>query len=248
MSPCRTPEAVGQLVIVVLAAAQTLATADRVSCGVASGTCRVVRVVSIRVEAAAPIATTAAITRLRRNPWVKPAGWASSAPNTAMARAPPSWRLVLNTPLAVPASASGTLFSNTAVIGGITSGPARPTGSISTATVTGAAVEVDGGEQGQAGGHQDESGGDDVAGAETFGDPRAERGQHGADDHHRQEHQAGLEGGQPAQLLEVEAHHERQPVVADDEREPDDHRHRDVASTEQLERDHRVPRRRAAGQ
>ena len=45
---------------------------------------------------------------------------------------------------------------------------------------------------------------------------------------------------QPAELLQVEAHHERQPVVADDEREPDRDGDRHVPGPEQLERHHRV--------
>ncbi len=44
-------------------------------------------------------------------PCMNVAGWASSAPKTATARAPPTCRLVLNTPLAVPARCGGTLFS-----------------------------------------------------------------------------------------------------------------------------------------
>jgi hypothetical protein len=46
----------------------------------------------------------------------------------------PTWRLVLNTPLAVPARCPGTLLSRTAVTGGDTRGPARPTRTISTAS------------------------------------------------------------------------------------------------------------------
>src|SRR6187399_370356 len=67
-------------------------------------------VVRSRAVKAARAATAAAIRRLRRSPWARPAGWASSAPKTAMARAPPSCLLVLNAPLAVPAMASGTLL------------------------------------------------------------------------------------------------------------------------------------------
>jgi hypothetical protein len=52
---------------------------------------------------------------------------ARSAPNTATARAPPTRRLVLKTALAVPAKRLGTLLSNTAVTGGDTNGPAKPT-------------------------------------------------------------------------------------------------------------------------
>ena len=48
--------------------------------------------------------------------------------------------------------------------------------------------------------------------------------------------------GEAVELLEVQAHHERQPVVADDEREPDGDADRDVASPEQLERHHRMRR------
>ena len=48
--------------------------------------------------------------------------------------------LVLNIPLAVPACRSGTLFSSTAVTGGITVGPARPTGTISRASAQVGAV------------------------------------------------------------------------------------------------------------
>src|SRR4051794_26795825 len=50
------------------------------------------------------------------------------------ARAPPICRLVLNTPLAVPVRWAGTLLSRTAVTGGMISGPARPTGTISPAS------------------------------------------------------------------------------------------------------------------
>jgi hypothetical protein len=50
------------------------------------------------------------------------------------ARAPPTCRLVLNTPLAVPAWCAGTLLSRTAVTGGITNGPASPIRTISTAS------------------------------------------------------------------------------------------------------------------
>src|SRR5574337_709005 len=71
--------------------------------------------------------------RLARNPTMKSADRASSAPNTATANAPPIWRLVLNTPLAVPASAAGTLESNTTATGGATNGPDRPTSTISAA-------------------------------------------------------------------------------------------------------------------
>src|SRR6266496_2465566 len=59
---------------------------------------------------------------------------ASIAPKTATARAPPTCRLVLNTPLALPARCPGTLFSRTAVTGGITRGPANPTRTISMAS------------------------------------------------------------------------------------------------------------------
>ena len=76
----------------------------------------------------------AASTRLTRRPCTSPPCPASRAPNTAMASAPPIWRLVLNTPLAVPAWWSGTLLSSTAVTGGIVSGPASPTRIISSAS------------------------------------------------------------------------------------------------------------------
>jgi hypothetical protein len=59
---------------------------------------------------------------------------ASSAPNTATARAPPTCRLVLNTPLAVPAWCPGTLFSRSPVVGGVTSGPASPIRTMSAAS------------------------------------------------------------------------------------------------------------------
>jgi hypothetical protein len=52
-----------------------------------------------------------------------------------MARAPPTWRLVLNTPLATPAWWPGMLSSRTAVTGGMTSGPASPVSTISPASV-----------------------------------------------------------------------------------------------------------------
>src|SRR3954462_9438536 len=89
---------------------------------------------SSRAEAAAASVTTAVITRLVRTPGRKPPAPANSAPNTATASAPPSCRLVLNTPLAVPARWAGTAASSTAVVGGITSGPDRPTGISSTAS------------------------------------------------------------------------------------------------------------------
>ena len=92
--------------------------------------------------------------------------------------------------------ASGTLFSNTEVIGGMINGPASPTGSISAATVNGAAVEGTMASSARPRSHQDEPGGDDAAGAEPFCDPRAERGEDASDEHHRDEDQAGLEGGQ----------------------------------------------------
>ena len=57
---------------------------------------------SSRLAAAAASATTAAISKLARTPCRKVARWASSAPKTATARAPPICRLVLNTPLATP--------------------------------------------------------------------------------------------------------------------------------------------------
>ncbi len=47
---------------------------------------------------------------------------------------------VVNTPLAMPAWWSGTLLSNTAVTGGIVSGPARPTRIISSARAPGSCV------------------------------------------------------------------------------------------------------------
>ena len=56
-----------------------------------------------------------------------------SAPNTATARAPPICRLVLNTPLAVPVRCPGAAASSTAVTGGMTSGPASPTRTMSVA-------------------------------------------------------------------------------------------------------------------
>src|SRR4051794_14878386 len=59
---------------------------------------------------------------------------AQTAPNPAPASAPPTWRLVLNTPLAVPARWPGTLLSSRPVTGGITSGPPSPTKTISTAS------------------------------------------------------------------------------------------------------------------
>src|SRR5207247_10190347 len=62
-----------------------------------------------------------AISRLTRSPWVNVPWCASSAPNTATASAPPTCRLVLNRPLAVPARWPGTLLSSTPVTGGITS-------------------------------------------------------------------------------------------------------------------------------
>ena len=157
------------------------------------------------------------------------------APNTATASAPPSWRLVLNTPLAVPASSSGTLFNNTVVIGGMINGAASPTGSMSAATVTGLAVEVAMASRARPTAIRTSPVDDDTAGAEAFGDRGAERRQHAADEHHRHEHQAGLEGGQAVQLLKVQAHHERQAVVADDERESDDNGHRRVPASEQSE-------------
>ena len=64
-------------------------------------------VVRSRLAAAAASAMAAAMARLRRSPWMNPAGWETRAPNRAMASAPPSWRLVLNTPLTVPASGVG---------------------------------------------------------------------------------------------------------------------------------------------
>jgi hypothetical protein len=74
------------------------------------------------------MATTAAIARLMRTPGRNPSRWSRRAPKTAMASAPPSWRLVLNTPLTVPASESGTLFNSTEVIGGMMNGPGEPYG------------------------------------------------------------------------------------------------------------------------
>jgi hypothetical protein len=49
-----------------------------------------------RLTAAAAKATAAAISRLTRMPYAKVARLASSAPNTATASVPPTWRLVLN--------------------------------------------------------------------------------------------------------------------------------------------------------
>jgi hypothetical protein len=85
---------------------------------------------SSRLGTAVVSAIAAASSRLMRSPCVKVAWLASSAPNTATASAPPNCRLVLNTPLAVPARCAGTLLSRTAVTGGDTSGPASPTGTI----------------------------------------------------------------------------------------------------------------------
>src|SRR5437763_7129522 len=87
-----------------------------------------------RLDAAAASATAAASSRLVRSPCRNVASLASRAPKTATAKAPPTWRLVLNTPLAVPARCPGTLLSNTAVTGGMTRGPASPTRAISTAS------------------------------------------------------------------------------------------------------------------
>jgi hypothetical protein len=88
-------------------------------------------------------ATPAAIRRLMRIPCSNVAWLANSAPKTATASAPPSWRLVLNTPLAVPARDAGTLFKSTAVTGGETNGPASPTRTISAESPhTGVAAET----------------------------------------------------------------------------------------------------------
>ncbi|KAG1534414.1 hypothetical protein G6F50_015569 [Rhizopus delemar] len=75
-----------------------------------------------------------------RMPAVKLDACDRSAPNTATASAPPTCRHVLNTPLAVPANAPGTLDNSTAVTGGATNGPAKPTSTISAAIHTTGAV------------------------------------------------------------------------------------------------------------
>jgi len=63
-----------------------------------------------RLTAAVTSAIPAASSRLVCRPRMKVWGWASRAPKTATARAPPSCRLGLNTPPAVPARCPGTAF------------------------------------------------------------------------------------------------------------------------------------------
>src|SRR3954452_23485404 len=89
---------------------------------------------SSKPDAAAGTATAAAIIRLVPTPAKDPAREASSAPKTATASAPPTCRLVLKPPLATPARCPGTALSSIAVPGGMTSGPARPTSTISRAS------------------------------------------------------------------------------------------------------------------
>ena len=69
------------------------------------GTRRYPAVIAAVTRAIAP-----AISRLIRTPESKPPGRASRAPKIATARAPPSWRLVLRTPLAVPACSRPTVL------------------------------------------------------------------------------------------------------------------------------------------
>ena len=118
------------------------------------------RLRSRRLTAAASRATTAAMSRLVRSPGRRSSWSASSAPKTATASAPPIWRLVLNTPLAVPAWWSGTLLSSTAVTGGMISGPPRPTSTISTASTHTGVEDGSQAEHARPGRHQHQAGGD----------------------------------------------------------------------------------------
>src|SRR5437763_13421293 len=95
--------------------------------------CRLAAGWSSRPDIAAANATPDASSRLVRSPAWRPPGPASSAPKTATASAPPTCRLVLNTPLAVPVRCPGAAASSTAVTGGMTSGPASPTRTMSVA-------------------------------------------------------------------------------------------------------------------
>jgi hypothetical protein len=67
--------------------------------------------------AAVMMAVAAVITRPIWRPCWNPAGAERRLPKTVTARAPETWRPVLNTPLAVPARRVGTLLSSTAVVG-----------------------------------------------------------------------------------------------------------------------------------
>ena len=67
-----------------------------------------------RLISAVPSSRAAAMVRLSRMPRMKWSGLAIRAPKTAMATAPPTWRKVLNTALAVPARSGGTPSSTTA--------------------------------------------------------------------------------------------------------------------------------------
>jgi hypothetical protein len=183
---------------------------------------------SSRLAAAAASATAAASSKLTRTPCMNIARLASMAPKTATAKAPPAWRLVLNTPPTTPERCPGTLLTRAAVTGGITKGPASPTGDHHRGQHPGGRRRGEADDD-QARHHHDQAAGDEHPGAQPFGDGRAERGERRTYHHHRQKYNASGQRRQAPQLLQVQAHHKRQPVVADHEREPGRHRDRNVA-------------------
>src|SRR3954449_2227591 len=72
---------------------------------------------------AAARSSTAAVARLMLMPVRKVSGLAMRAPKTAIATAPPIWRKVLKTALAVPARSGGTPSRTTLVMDGIAKDP-----------------------------------------------------------------------------------------------------------------------------
>ena len=83
------------------------------------------RIIAELISAVAS-SSIAAMVRLICIPVTKLAAPARMAPKTAMATAPPTWRNVLNTALAVPACSAGTLSRTTLVMAGIAIDPPGP--------------------------------------------------------------------------------------------------------------------------
>ena len=169
--------------------------------------------------------------------WVRSA---TRAPKTAMATAPPTWRKVLNTALAVPALSGATLASTSPVVGGMASDPPGADRD-----------DQQRGEQrrpqrrgehhpGQSDHHRGQPGHDRDPGAEPVGDRAADQVPDHREQRRGQERKPSEQRRQPEVLLQVQAAEEHRAVPADHEREPDHQGDPHAGRAEQLQRHHRM--------